>query len=96
MREPQPPKHLPVPEKRVYRSLVAEYNIRDVGGQEVLVSGLEAKARARKCREIIDREGMTTVDRWGQPKAHPLLATERDARAAWLQAVKLLNLDLEP
>jgi glutathione S-transferase len=36
------------------------------------------------------------ADRFGQPKPHPLLATERDARAQFLAALKALNLDLEP
>ena len=31
-----------------------------------------------------------------QPRAHPLLAVERDSRAQMLAAMKALNLDLEP
>jgi len=37
---------------------------------------------------------MTVTDKFGQVKVHPLCSVERDARAAWLQAIKLLNLDL--
>jgi hypothetical protein len=37
---------------------------------------------------------MTVVGRDGQAKVHPLLAVERDARAAWLAAIKALGLEL--
>jgi hypothetical protein len=61
---------------------------------DVLTSALEAHMRARLAREIVDKEGMTTIGRDGQAKAHPLLAVERDARAAWLAGVKHLGLEL--
>jgi len=55
---------------------------------------LEAHQRARECREAILREGMTVVGRDGQAKVHPLLAVERDARQAFLSAVRTLGLEL--
>lgn len=90
----QPPKHLTPEAKRVFRELAVEYNIVDAGGLKILTAGVEAWDRARKAMEQIGKEGMTTQDRWGQVKVHPLCSVERDARAAWLQALKLLNLDI--
>ncbi len=55
---------------------------------------LEAHQRARECREQIDRDGLTIEGRDGQVKVHPLVAAERDARAAWLSAIKALGLEL--
>ena len=40
------------------------------------------------------REGMTVVGRDGQAKVHPLLAVERNARQAFLSAVRTLGLEL--
>ena len=37
---------------------------------------------------------MTMQDRWGQTKPHPLLATERDARAGFLAGMRALGLDV--
>ena len=48
----------------------------------------------RRCREAIDRDGETVVDRFKQVKGHPLLAAERDARAAFLAGMRMLNLDI--
>jgi hypothetical protein len=39
---------------------------------------------------------MTTVDRFGQMKSHPLLPVERDSRAQYLAALKQLCLDVAP
>ena len=58
----------------------------------VLCSGLEAHQRMRECREIITREGVTTPG--VSKRIHPLLAVERDARSAWLAAVRALGLQL--
>jgi hypothetical protein len=61
----------------------------------VLATALEAHRRSRECREAILREGMTITGRDGQAKAHPLLAVERDARRAFLAAVRALGLAWE-
>ena len=45
---------------------------------------------------MIKREGQSTRDRFGQPKAHPLLTVERDSRSGMLAALKAMNLDMEP
>ncbi|KRQ02411.1 P27 family phage terminase small subunit [Bradyrhizobium manausense] len=71
-----------------------EHVVKTTAAASILQSGLEAHQRARVARETIDREGMTCTGRDGQPKQHPLLAVERDARAAFLQALKVLDLEL--
>jgi hypothetical protein len=78
------------------REIANEYGIDDSAGLRILVSGLEAWDRACKARQVIDTEGMTLTDRWGQVKNHPLCTVERDARAQFMAALKQLNLDLEP
>ena len=47
-------------------------------------------------RTEIKKQGVTITDRFGIPKANPLLAAERDARAQWLATLKQLCLDVEP
>jgi P27 family predicted phage terminase small subunit len=91
-----PPKNLSREATKLWRGLQTEYGITDPGGLLILRSGLEAFDRMREAQQILSAEGMTTTDRFGQPKAHPLTIVERDSRAAMLAALKQLNLDIEP
>ena len=90
------PGHLSKEAKAIWKKLTKEYGIEDAGGLEILRAGLEAFDRARSARAIIDKTGLMYRDRFNSPKMHPLLPVERDARAAYLQALKQLCLDVEP
>jgi phage terminase small subunit len=91
---PKAPRHLDVIERRLWGRLVKEFDFADSASQAVLQTAMEAAMRARRCREQIDREGEAVKDRFAQIKPHPLLAAERDARAAFISAMRSLNLDL--
>jgi P27 family predicted phage terminase small subunit len=71
-----------------------EYGSLNSVAADVLTVALEAHQRAREARETVTRDGMIVVGRDGQQKPHPLLAVERDARAAFLAAIKALGLEL--
>ena len=45
---------------------------------------------------MIDADGLVSTDRFGQLRAHPAVAIERNARDQMLRSIKLLHLDLEP
>jgi P27 family predicted phage terminase small subunit len=90
------PKNLSRESQRWWRKIVDEYNIGDSGGLAILQIMCEAFDRMREAQKILETEGPTITDRFGQIKAHPLCAVERDARSQVLQSIKSLNLDLEP
>ncbi len=90
------PSHLSKKARELWREILREYEIDDPAGLAILKTAMEAWDRAREAREAIDREGPTYTDRFGCPKQHPLLTVERDSRSQFLQALKQLNLDLEP
>lgn len=92
----RPPSELSAEHRRLWRDLVREYAILDRGGQEVLRSGLRSLAQAEAAEAIVTRDGAVQTDRFGQAKAHPLLAVSRDFRAQWQQALRNLNLDVQP
>lgn len=96
MKTPSPPKALSAEARARWRLLQTEYAIVDAGGLAVLLAHCEAFDRMRGAQRQIAKDGATFVDRFGQPRAHPLLVVERDARSAMLAALKQLNLDLEP
>jgi phage terminase small subunit len=91
---PPPPSHLERPEKELWRELMESHCFDDAASLALLRTALEAHQRARRCREAVDRNGEAVEDRFGQLKPHPLLAAERDARAAFLSGMRALNLDL--
>lgn len=82
--------------KALFEKLISEYQIQDAGGLAILKTGIEAFERMRAAKAQIDKDGMTIEDKWGQIKAHPLCAVERDSRAQFLAALKQLNFDIEP
>ena len=93
---PIAPGHLSEDGQKKWAELIEAFLIDDAEGLEILRFGLEARDRATKAREEIDKMGMTVVDKFGQVKPHPLLATERDSRAAYLAALKQLKLEPDP
>jgi P27 family predicted phage terminase small subunit len=90
------PKHLTKEGQSLWNKLLNEYSIEDEAGLLILTTAMEAFDRMREAQAIIKKEGMQVADRFGQMKAHPLTVTERDSRSAMMQAMKSLNLDLEP
>lgn len=90
------PANLSAEAKDWWRRLVKEYDLADDGGRLILQTTLEAFDRMRGCQKAIKKDGEILCDRFMQVKPHPLLATERDARAQMLAGLKALNLDVEP
>ena len=76
--------------------LIDEYGIADSGGLLYIRTFADAYTIELNCKDKIDTEGLTILDRFSQLKAHPLCSVMRDARAQKLAALKALNLDLEP
>jgi P27 family predicted phage terminase small subunit len=79
-----------------WRELAAEYSIEDSGGRAILLVHCEAYDTAQAAAAILKKEGMTAVDRFGQPRAHPAAVILRDARSQMLTALRQLNLDVIP
>ncbi len=93
---PSAPKNLSSEAKSLWRKLAGEYAIDDEGGRLILATVCESFDRMREAQQQIRKDGLVQVDRFGQPKPHPAAVIERDSRAGMLQALKSLNLDVEP
>lgn len=87
------PSHLEVPEAELFRGLVERYRF-DIGSVEVLTATLEARGEARRAREIIEAEGATIGDRFGQVKPHPMVAILKDSRRTFMEGMRALRLDV--
>lgn len=90
------PEHLSAEARLWWKRLRAEYALDDEAARLLLQTALEALDRVRQCQRAITKDGLLSRGSKRQPRAHPLLAVERDARGQMLAALKALNLDLEP
>jgi P27 family predicted phage terminase small subunit len=79
----------------MWEKLLNEYQIDDSAGLSLLEAACSSYQRAEDARVIVRREGLTVKDRFGQWKAHPACAVERDARAQMISALRALKLSPE-
>jgi hypothetical protein len=96
LKKSNPPKGLSAAAKRWWWRLLDEHDITDAAGLLLLEQALRCFDRAEGARALLDADGAVVRDRWNQLKQHPAAAIERDSRSGTLQALRALNLDLEP
>ena len=88
------PKHLSPDRRRLWKRLVADYGLDgEPHAMETLRLACEALDRCDEARRTVERDGAFLTDRFGQPKTHPAVGVERDARVAALRAFRELSLD---
>jgi hypothetical protein len=92
---PTAPGHLTESSRALWSRIVADYELAD-HHRELLRLALEALDRCEQAREVLAVEGITFVDRFGSPKAHPCVAIERDARLAAARLWREIDLEGEP
>ena len=79
-----------------WATITAAYGIEDEAGLLLLQTAMESFDRMRQAQKVIAKEGITTNDRFGQPRQHPATLIERDAKNQLLKALGALHLDLGP
>ncbi|MBN1903728.1 MAG: P27 family phage terminase small subunit [Deltaproteobacteria bacterium] len=87
------PKHLKAEGKKFYQKIAMDYSIDDEAGKALLLTAAESWERCQQARKILKKEGLVLSDRFGQKKAHPACAIERDSRQQVISALKALNLN---
>jgi P27 family predicted phage terminase small subunit len=92
--DPGPPRHLSKESKAWWKAIVADFELAD-WQHRTLTSAAEAHDRMSEARELLAAEGIVLADRFGQSRAHPAVAIERDARTAYLRAVRELALEVD-
>lgn len=93
---PKPPRNLSKGAKGWWNKLVSEYTIDDDYGLLLLETALHAFDRMNEASAVLDKDGLSVTDRYGQIKSHPAFTIEKDSRSQMLAALKQLNLDIEP
>jgi hypothetical protein len=92
---PQPPRSLGQPGRNLWNSVMAEYDIQDSGGLELLAQACAGLDRAEALRTEIDRDGEVIRSR-GVIRSHPAIKDELAARAFVVRALARLGLNFEP
>jgi phage terminase small subunit len=90
---PKPPKHLRSATAKWFRSVIEIFDL-EAHDVRLLTLAAEAWDRGQQAREIVDREGMTFNDRFGQPKPRPEIAIERDSRTGFARLLRELSLNV--
>lgn len=91
---PQAPSHLRPSTQAWWTSVLSDFEL-EAHHIRLLTLAAESWDRCEQSREILDRDGLTYVDRFGSPKARPEVAIERDSRIAFARLIRELALDVE-
>ena len=88
----RPPLHLKTTTKKWWKRVAEAYELEEHHRHLLTLAG-EALDRCNEARSILDREGLTFDDRFGQPKSRPEVVIERDSRLAFARLLRELCLD---
>lgn len=88
------PEHLQPGTRRWWAKICRTYALESHHLRLLTLAG-EAWDRGQEARALVTKEGLLTLDRFGQARAHPAVAIERDSRIAFARLVRELGLDTE-
>jgi len=88
------PKHLQPATRRWWGKIARAYELEPHHLRLLTLAG-EAWDRGQEARELVASEGLVVLDRFGQARAHPGVAIERDSRIGFARLVRELGLDSE-
>ncbi|TGP50319.1 hypothetical protein EN873_24410 [bacterium M00.F.Ca.ET.230.01.1.1] len=91
---PKPPANLRPATKKWFRSVTEDFAL-EAHHVRLLTLAAEAYDHAQTAREIIDRDGLTFLDRFGQPKERPECGILQNARIAFARLIRELALDVD-
>lgn len=78
--------------RKLWTSIQREYQIDGPAELAILRSLCQTVDRLADCRAIVEAEGLTTLGTAGQPRPHPLLQVEAEARRALLAHARALRI----
>ena len=92
---PTPPKHLTSSTRKWWSSVVSEFEL-EGHHLKILTLSAESWDRGQQARRALQKHGIVYEDRFGQPKARPEIAIERDSRTGFARMLRELALDVDP
>lgn len=92
--QPEPPVHLRPETAAWWRAVLEDFDLEE-HHLRLLRLACEAWDSGQQAREALAQHGTTYVDRFGQPRARPEVAIERDSRIAVARLFRELALDVD-
>ena len=89
---PKVPVHLRPETQKWFRSVLSDFDL-DPHHVHLLTLAAEALDQAHGAREMLDANGQTFTDRFGQPKARPEVDILQNSRIAFARLLRELALD---
>ena len=80
--------------KKWYDEMVATWSF-ESHHVKLFLLACEAWDRAIKAQRVIDKEGLTYIDRFGSPHPRPEVKIKENATAQFAQLIKQLGLDID-
>jgi hypothetical protein len=91
---PNAPSHLTEESRTLWAKLLDSFALED-HERDMLRVTLEARDRANQARDLLDADGLTYVNRFGDPHVRPEVKVEHDARRLYLAGMRQLSLPEE-
>ncbi|TIO52962.1 MAG: P27 family phage terminase small subunit [Mesorhizobium sp.] len=91
---PKPPANLRPATRKWFKSVCEDYVI-EPHHVRLLTLAAEAYDQAQSAREVLDKDGQTFLDRFGQPKERPEVGILQNARIAFARLIRELALDVD-
>jgi P27 family predicted phage terminase small subunit len=91
----KPPSHLPKASRAWFEAVATSYQL-EPHHFRILQLAAEAWDRAGQARRILARDGIVYYDKAGQPRKHPMISVEENARLQFARLVRELALEEEP
>lgn len=88
----KPPPHLRPATQKWWRSILTDFDL-DSHHLRLLQLACEAWDQSQIAREVLDSDGQTFLDRFGQPKERPEVGIMQNARIAFARLLRELALD---
>jgi P27 family predicted phage terminase small subunit len=88
-----PPAHLSKDSAAFFKRTVALFEL-DEHHIKLLTLACESFDRAVQARKLIEKDGLTFVDRHGSIKPHAAVAIEKDSRIAFARLVREIGMDV--
>ena len=86
-------KHLRPLTRQWVASVIADYEL-EPHHERLLIKCAESWDRSEEAREAIAKHGLTYAGRFGEPRARPEVAIERDSRLAFCRLLRELDIDV--